>query len=92
MFVKEGYQFLSTFIKMYPDKYFSAKKFQRLKRNTLFSIKGRKCMWKKTINSCHILKNVSLQVLPCQKNSVFEKEYIFCNQSNGKYLDKHYQF
>ena len=44
MFVKVAYQFLSTFIKMYPDKYFSAKKFQRLKWNTLFSIKERKCM------------------------------------------------
>ena len=34
-------------------------------------------MWKKTINSCHILKTVSRKVLPCQKVSVFESEYIF---------------
>ena len=40
MFVKKGYHFLSTFIKMYPDKYISDKKIQRLKWNTLFSIKG----------------------------------------------------
>ena len=97
MFVKVAYQFLSTFIKSYPDKYFSAKKFQRLKWNTLFSIKGRKCMWKKTINSCHILKNVFRQVLPCQKVSVSENEIIFAikgtvniwtNTTNFSHLSK----
>ena len=42
MFVEEDYQFLPPFIKMYSDKYFHAKKFQCLKLNTLFSIKGGK--------------------------------------------------
>ena len=49
-------------------------------------------MWKKTINSCHIFKNVSRQVLPCQKFSVFENEYNFFNQRNDKYLEEHHQF
>ena len=42
MFVKEDYQFLSPFIKIYPDKYFPTKKFQCLELKPLFSIKVRK--------------------------------------------------
>ena len=43
----------APFQKMYPDKYFHVKKLQCLKTNTIFSIKGTKCMWKKTNNFCH---------------------------------------
>ena len=66
-----------TLSKKYPDKYFHFKKFQCLKLNTLFSLKGTKCIQKKTINICHRLKNVSRQVCPCQKSSVFEIELFF---------------
>ena len=62
--------------KTYSDKNFHLKKFQCLKLNTIFSHKGTKCIRKKTINICHRLQNVSQQVCPCQKNSVFEIEYI----------------
>ena len=56
-----------SFEKLCPDKYFSAKNFQRLKLNTLFSIKRRK--WKKcmTINFCHLLKIVSRQKFHAKK-------------------------
>ena len=64
----------APFQKMYTDKYFQFKKFQCWKLNTLFSLKGTKCIQKKTINSCHRLKNVSRQVCLCQKNSRFEIE------------------
>ena len=44
VFVEEDYEFLSPFIKNYPERYFHAKNFQCLKLNTLFSIKGGKCL------------------------------------------------
>ena len=55
------------------------------------SIKGRKCMWKENINFCTLSKNVSRQLLPCQKTSVFKNEYNFFNQRNEKYVKEDYQ-
>ena len=61
----------ASFQKMYPDKYFHVKKFQCLKLKTLFSLKGTKCIRKKTINFCHLLKSGSEQVFRWQTVSVF---------------------
>ena len=74
MYAKEDYQYLSPFKKMYPNKYVHAKKLQCLKLKKIFSVKVRKCMWKRNINLCILPENVSRQQLPIQKVSVFETE------------------
>ena len=45
-------------------------KFQCLKMNTLLSIKGRKCMWKKTTNFCQIPKYIPTSISAPKKSSV----------------------
>ena len=54
--VEEDHLFLPPF-KNVSQQNLHAKKFQCLKLITLFSIKGTKSMWKKTISFCHLSKN-----------------------------------
>ena len=60
---------------MYPDKYFSAKKFQRLKRNTLFqSNEGNVCERRLSI-FVTFLKIYPDKYFSAKKVSAFEIEY-----------------
>ena len=91
MYAKEDYQYLSPFKKCIPTSMSMPKKCSVWNWIFFFSIKGTKCMWKKTNIFCHFLKNVTRQVLPCQKTSVFKNEYNFFNQRNEKYVKEDYQ-
>ena len=65
---------------MNSDKYVHAKIFQYLRLITLFqSNEGNVCE-RRLSNFVTFHKNVSRQVLPCQKVSVFEIEHTFFNQ------------
>ena len=64
-------------LKIVSRQKFHAKKFQCLKLNTLFSIKGTKCMQKKTINFFYLLKNVSRQKFHAKIFSVWNWNQFF---------------
>ena len=80
IYLEEDYQLLEPFKKCIP-KSTCILKTSVFENEYLFSIKITKCMWRKTINICHLPKNVFRQKLPCQKNSVFEISYNF--STNG---------
>ena len=87
----EEYQFLPTFKKqIYQGKNFHTKNSVFEIEYTFFNQRNEIYMWKKTINFCHLLKNVSPQKFTCQKVSAFEIDYTFFNQRNKKEED--YQF
>ena len=56
MYVKEDYQFLSN-SKNISRHVQPCQKIQMFKLDNFFSIKGTKCMWKKTINFCIPTRN-----------------------------------
>ena len=77
---------LSPFKKCIPTSTSMPKNFQCLEVNTLFQ---NKCM---AISFCHLLKNVSRQLIPLQKVSLIEIEYTFFNQRKEMCVEEDYQF
>ena len=91
IYLEEDYQLLAPFKKCIPTSTCILKT-SVFENQYLFSIKITKCMWRKTINICHLPKNVFRQKLPCQKNSVFEASYTFSNQWKWMYGKTKYDY